>query len=128
MSPRAGPGSIGTTVYRNELGASAPTRLPPASAHAPQESLGQAAYTVRDLSTQLGGALLHAARVAFTHGFDIAAIVHAASATVIAPLARTPTPRRASRWVDSRRRKCEGTCSGVSGAACKAFVPTHLLL
>jgi MFS transporter, DHA2 family, multidrug resistance protein len=80
-------GSVGTAVYRDHLGASAPTGLPAARAHAAQDSLGQAVDVAHHLSTQLGDALLHVARDAFTRGLNIAAVVGAAIATVIALLA-----------------------------------------
>ena len=80
-------GSVGTAVYRDHLGTAAPTGLPSASAHAAQDSLGQAVGVAHHLSTKLGDALLHVARDAFTRGLNIAAIVGAAIATVIALLA-----------------------------------------
>jgi MFS transporter, DHA2 family, multidrug resistance protein len=80
-------GSVGTAVYRDHLGAAAPSGLPSASARAAQDSLGQAVDVAHHLSTQLGDALLHVARDAFTRGLNIAAVVGAAIATVIALLA-----------------------------------------
>ena len=80
-------GSVGTAVYRDDLGASAPTALPSGSAHAAQDSLGQAVDAAHHVSTQLSDALLHAARDAFTRGLNVAAVVGAATTAVIALLA-----------------------------------------
>jgi MFS transporter, DHA2 family, multidrug resistance protein len=77
-------GSVGTAVYRDDLGTSSPTGVPSTSAHAAQDSLGQAVDAAHHLSTQLGDALLHAARDAFTRGLNAAALVGAAIAAVIA--------------------------------------------
>jgi DHA2 family multidrug resistance protein-like MFS transporter len=80
-------GSVGTAVYRDHLATSAPTGLSAARAHGAQDSLGQAVDVAHHLSTQLGDALLHVARDAFTRGLNIAAVVGAATAIVIALLA-----------------------------------------
>ena len=79
-------GGIGTAAYRDQLGAAAPAGLSSTTAQAAQDSLGGAVHVAGRLSAQLGGALRHAARLAFTHGLNVAALVGAAIAVVMAVL------------------------------------------
>ena len=79
-------GSIGTAAYRDQLGAAAPAGLSSTSAQAAQDSLGGAVHVAGHLSAQLGRVLRQAARLAFTHGLNVAALVGAAIAVVMAVL------------------------------------------
>jgi DHA2 family multidrug resistance protein-like MFS transporter len=67
-------GSIGVAVYRSDLGRSAPAGLPHAALAAARDTLGGALSVAGQLPAQLGGELTAAARTAFTHGLDAAAI------------------------------------------------------
>jgi DHA2 family multidrug resistance protein-like MFS transporter len=71
-------GSLGTAVYRSALGGKLPAAIDPATAAASKSTLGGALDTATHLHPQLAGELLHAARVAFTHGFVVAAAAAAA--------------------------------------------------
>jgi len=67
-------GSIGVAVYRSELARTAPAGLPSAAADAARNTLGGALGVAGHLPGQLGSQLVAAARVAFTHGLDTAAL------------------------------------------------------
>jgi DHA2 family multidrug resistance protein-like MFS transporter len=67
-------GSIGVAVYRSDLAASAPAHLPPAALSAARSTLGGALSVAGDLPARLGFGLADAARVAFSHGLDTAAL------------------------------------------------------
>jgi DHA2 family multidrug resistance protein-like MFS transporter len=67
-------GSIGVAVYRSDLAASAPAHLSPSAVGAARSTLGGALAVARDLPAPLGSELTDAARVAFSHGLDIAAL------------------------------------------------------
>jgi MFS transporter, DHA2 family, multidrug resistance protein len=67
-------GSIGVAVYRSELARTAPAGLPSAAASAARNTLGGALGVAGHLPGQLGSQLVAAARVAFTHGLDTAAL------------------------------------------------------
>ena len=76
-------GSIGIAVYRSGLAASAPAGTPPAALAAARDTLGGALTAAGRLPGRLGADLLEAARTAFTHGLDHAAL-GAAIAMVLA--------------------------------------------
>jgi DHA2 family multidrug resistance protein-like MFS transporter len=76
-------GSIGVAVYRSDLAASAPAHLPPAALSAARSTLGGALSVAGHLPARLGTELDAAARVAFSHGLDTAAL-GAAVAMVLA--------------------------------------------
>jgi len=67
-------GSSGTAIYRSDLAANAPHSLPAASLDTARDTLGGAVTVSAHLPAQTGTALLGAARNAFAHGMDIAAI------------------------------------------------------
>jgi DHA2 family multidrug resistance protein-like MFS transporter len=67
-------GSIGVAVYRSELARTAPAGLPAAAAGAARNTLGGALGVAGHLPAQLGSQLVSAARLAFTHGLDTAAL------------------------------------------------------
>jgi MFS transporter, DHA2 family, multidrug resistance protein len=76
-------GSIGVAVYRSDLAASAPAQLPWSALNAARSTLGGALGVASDLPARLGSDLAAAARTAFTHGLDMAAL-GAAIAMVLA--------------------------------------------
>jgi MFS transporter, DHA2 family, multidrug resistance protein len=67
-------GSIGVAAYRYELARTAPAGLPSAALGAARNTLGGALSVADHLPAQLGTQLVSAARVAFTHGLDTAAL------------------------------------------------------
>jgi DHA2 family multidrug resistance protein-like MFS transporter len=67
-------GSIGTAVYRSDLTASAPARTPHPAIDAARDTLGGAVTTAGRLPGRTGTDLLEAARTAFTHGLNDAAL------------------------------------------------------
>jgi MFS transporter, DHA2 family, multidrug resistance protein len=82
-------GSIGIAAYRAGLASSAPAGTPRAALAAAHDTLGGAVSAARQLPGPLGTQLLAAARAAFTHGLDRAAI-GAAIVTVLAAAASAP--------------------------------------
>ncbi len=78
-------GSIGVAVYRSDLAHTAPAGLPSAALDASRSTLGGALAVAGRLPAQLSSQLVGAARVAFTHGLDAAAL-SAGLAMVVAAL------------------------------------------
>jgi MFS transporter, DHA2 family, multidrug resistance protein len=76
-------GSIGVAVYRSDLAASAPAQLPPSALGAARSTLGGALSVAHEMPPRLGVDLAQAAREAFAHGLDAAAL-GAAVAMVVA--------------------------------------------
>ncbi len=89
-------GSLGTAVYRSTLSGRLPTAISPSTAAASKSTLGGAVDVAAHLHAQLADRLLHAARVAFTHGFVVvaaaAAVITAATATIAAITLRNAQP------------------------------------
>jgi DHA2 family multidrug resistance protein-like MFS transporter len=85
-------GVIGTAVYRSQVAAAVPAGVPPQAAAAARDSLGGALAAAGQLPDQPGGALLDAAREAFTQGLHVTAASSAAvaigSAILVATLLR----------------------------------------
>jgi MFS transporter, DHA2 family, multidrug resistance protein len=79
-------GSIGSAVYRGQMADAIPTGLPSQAAEAARDTLGGALAVAGQLSDQLGGPLVEAARQAFTHGLQLAFAISAAIAVGIAIL------------------------------------------
>ena len=98
-------GSIGTAIYRRAMADSIPDALPAAAAAAARDTLGGALAAARQLSHQLGTALLDTARDAFTRGLRVTAMTCAVIAIGLAVLVmvllrhvRSPSePERLSR-------------------------------
>jgi MFS transporter, DHA2 family, multidrug resistance protein len=67
-------GSIGVAIYRSDLAITAPVGLPSAVLNAARTTLGGALSVADHLPGALGRQLVSAARVAFTHGLDTAAL------------------------------------------------------
>jgi len=79
-------GSIGTAIYRRAMADSIPDELPAAAAAAARDTLGGALAAARQLSHQLGAALLDTARDAFTRGLRVTAMTSAVIAIGMAVL------------------------------------------
>jgi MFS transporter, DHA2 family, multidrug resistance protein len=75
-------GSIGTAAYRSSLAAAAPAGTPPAALGAARATLGSALTAASRLPGRAGAGLADAARAAFAHGLDYAAL-GAASAMIV---------------------------------------------
>jgi DHA2 family multidrug resistance protein-like MFS transporter len=67
-------GSIGVAAYRSSLAVSAPAGTPPAALAAARDTLGGAVTVAGQLPGRIGTGLLEAARAAFTHGLNNAAL------------------------------------------------------
>jgi DHA2 family multidrug resistance protein-like MFS transporter len=67
-------GSIGIAVYRSGLAASAPAHIPAGALSAARSTLGGALSVAAGLPGRLGTDLLAAARTAFAHGLNAAAL------------------------------------------------------
>ena len=74
-------GSIGIAAYRSALVATAPAGTPPAALAAARDTLGGAVTAAGRLPGPADAGLLEAARTAFTHGLDQAAL--AAAGTLV---------------------------------------------
>jgi hypothetical protein len=70
-------GSAGGAVYRHEIVDALPAGIPPAQTDAARETLGGALAVAGGLLGEAGEALLRAARLAFTDGLHVAAVVGA---------------------------------------------------
>ncbi|WP_018810462.1 hypothetical protein [Salinispora pacifica] len=79
-------GSVGTAVYRSAVAAAIPVGLPGDAGEAAAESLAGATVVAEQLPEPAGAALLEAARVAFTGGFNTAGGVSAGLAVLLAVL------------------------------------------
>lgn len=82
-------GSIGSAVYRGDLGGALPAGLPAAAADAARETVAGAAAVAGALPGRAGETLLTAARAAFTHGLQTAVLVAAGVMVCAAVLALT---------------------------------------
>ncbi len=71
-------GTLGTVVYRGELGNHIPRGVPAAAAHSAHESITAATSAAANLPGVLGSDLLDIARAAFTSGLNVVAGVGAA--------------------------------------------------
>jgi DHA2 family multidrug resistance protein-like MFS transporter len=67
-------GSVGIAAYRSSLAALAPAGTPAGALAAARDTLGGAVTVAGHLPRDIGGGLLEAARTAFTHGLDNAAL------------------------------------------------------
>jgi MFS transporter, DHA2 family, multidrug resistance protein len=77
-------GSIGTAVYRGELGRLLPAGLQPEAAAAARDTLGGAVGVAAQLPDELGARLLDVARHAFTDGLRLTAAISAVLAIAVA--------------------------------------------
>jgi DHA2 family multidrug resistance protein-like MFS transporter len=65
-------GSLGSAVYRSTLTSKLPAAISPATEGASRSTLGGAVDAASHLHRQLADWLLHAVKLAFTHGFAVA--------------------------------------------------------
>jgi DHA2 family multidrug resistance protein-like MFS transporter len=77
-------GSLGTVVYRTDLGRSVPAGVPAEAVDAARDTLGGAVAASVELPPQLGAALLEAARASFVNGIHVVAAVTAVAAVAAA--------------------------------------------
>jgi len=68
-------GTLGTAVYRSQLGDTMPAGIPPDLAETARQNLAAGVAVAGELPGALGSALLAAARDAFTSGLNVAGIV-----------------------------------------------------
>jgi MFS transporter, DHA2 family, multidrug resistance protein len=80
-------GSIGVAAYRSAFDDRAPRGVPARAADASRDTLGGAVDAATRLPAQLGDEVLHAARLAFTHGLAVAALVAAGVSAAMALVA-----------------------------------------
>ena len=80
-------GAIGTVVYRDSVAERLPRNLPAGSSDAAKDTLGGATDVAAHLPRMLSDEVLHGARVAFSHGLEIAVLVGAAIAAAMTLLA-----------------------------------------
>src|SRR5262249_11620825 len=67
-------GSVGVAAYRSSLAVLAPAGTPPAALAVARDTLGGAVTVAGQLPGRTGAGLLDAARTAFTHGLNSAAL------------------------------------------------------
>jgi MFS transporter, DHA2 family, multidrug resistance protein len=79
-------GSVGVAAYRSQLAVSAPAGIPPADLGVARDTLGGAVTVAGKLPGHTGTGLLEAARSAFTHGLNDAALGAAIVMAVAAAL------------------------------------------
>ena len=77
-------GSVGTAVYRSQLGQTLPAGLPAGAAEVARDTLGGAVGVAAELSAGPGSELLEAARLAFTDGFRLTAALSALLSIAVA--------------------------------------------
>jgi DHA2 family multidrug resistance protein-like MFS transporter len=80
-------GSIGTALYRGQIADGIPQGVPPHAADAARDTLGAAVSVSGGLPSPLASQLLDAARGAFTHGLQVAALTSAVVAAGMAVVA-----------------------------------------
>jgi DHA2 family multidrug resistance protein-like MFS transporter len=90
-------GSIGTAVYRSEVGESVPAGIPAEAADAARDTLGGALAIAETLPAAIGDALRAAAQVAFVdalHSVAAVAVVGAAVTAIVAAAVLWKVPAR----------------------------------
>ncbi|MFD3524651.1 MFS transporter [Streptomyces sp. NPDC058653] len=103
-------GTVGTAVYRQDISDSVPAGLPDGALDSVRETLGGATVVAGQLPHRVGESVLEAAREAFVHGMQIAAVGGAALLVAAAVLAATLL-RRASAPA--------GACAGTGADSLK---------
>ena len=116
-------GSIGIAVYRSDLAGAAPAGLPGTLLPGARSTLGGALSVAGQLPGRLGSELTDAARTAFTHGLNTAAVGAAATMIVAALLSARyfrgiqvrPDGARAAAGGPDGSRPGDGAASGRQG-------------
>jgi DHA2 family multidrug resistance protein-like MFS transporter len=105
-------GSLGVAAYRSSLAASAPPGTPPDALGVARDTLGGAVTVAGQLPGRIGTELLEAARAAFTHGLNNAALGAAIIMVVAAALSaaffrgvRVESPPAAAQEPQARARE-----------------------
>jgi DHA2 family multidrug resistance protein-like MFS transporter len=80
-------GSIGTAVYRSQLGQRLPAGVPAGAAEVARDTLGGAVGVAAELPDGLGTELVEVARLAFTDGLRLTAAISAVLSIVVAIIA-----------------------------------------
>ncbi len=80
-------GSVGTAVYRGQLGQRLPAGLPAGAAEIARDTLGGAVGVAAELPAGLGTELIEVARVAFTDGLRFTAAISAVLSLAVAIIA-----------------------------------------
>ncbi|MFJ8844690.1 MFS transporter [Streptomyces cyaneofuscatus] len=80
-------GSLGTTVYRNQVGDAIPDETPQAVENATRDTLAQALEATRDLPAGLADQIITPAREAFASGLNTVAVINAVIVIAMAVLA-----------------------------------------
>jgi DHA2 family multidrug resistance protein-like MFS transporter len=111
-------GSIGIAVYRSDLTASASAHLPAGALGAARSTLGGALSVAAGLPGRLGSDLLAAARTAFTHGLNAAAL--GAAVTMLAAAALC------ARYFRGVQVMPDGQAAGQQAAAPSELEPSGL--
>ncbi|KOG37643.1 MFS transporter [Streptomyces decoyicus] len=111
-------GSIGSAIYRTDIGDALPFGLPAGAAAAARETLAGAAAVAGDLPGRAGEALLTAARAAFTAGMQTAVLVAAGVMACAAVAALTLLRGLRTTGVEG-----EGDATGAAGAQRGAALP-----
>jgi DHA2 family multidrug resistance protein-like MFS transporter len=111
-------GVIGAAVDRGQVADTVPAAVPSEAAAAARDNLGGAVAGAGELPEQLGAALLHAAREAFTQWlqltFAISAAVAVGIAVLVATLLRQVGAGPEPRWQPDS--SPHGPCAGKVGA------------
>ncbi len=104
-------GSLGTAVYRTEVGDTLPSGLPPEVADAARDTLGGALAIAQTLPESLGAPLVAAAQVAFIDAIHFVAAIAAVLAVITAIGAAV-----ALRGVPARKDPADDTETAPTGA------------
>ncbi|MFD0168250.1 MFS transporter [Streptomyces decoyicus] len=113
-------GSIGSAIYRTDIGDALPVGLPAGAADAARETLAGAAAVAGELPGRAGETLLTAARAAFTAGLQTAVLVAAGVMACAAVAALTLLRGLRTAGVEG-----EGDVAGAAGAQHGAALPAE---
>ncbi|HZP51113.1 MFS transporter [Actinocrinis sp.] len=108
-------GSIGAAIYRSDLASKAPHGLPSGVLSTARDTLGGAVTVSHQLPGHTGGSLLTAARDAFAHGMNVAAI--GAAVLMLAAAAMTVTFLRGLRIETAQSQENEAESPELIGSA-----------
>jgi DHA2 family multidrug resistance protein-like MFS transporter len=108
-------GSIGTAVYRSQMADAIPTDISNTAAEAAKGTLGGALAIAENLPVQSGADLANAARNAFAHGLQIAAVISVVVAIALALMAIFILKKKMQTGSDPEQKSESG--SVVAGSA-----------
>jgi DHA2 family multidrug resistance protein-like MFS transporter len=110
-------GSLGTAMYRSAVGAYVSTRFASERAEMAKATLGGAVSLAAHLRGAAGGELLRVARAAFTHAFEVTAVVCCALAVVTAMAALLLPPTSALPITTQPAGDCPPVACGASSSS-----------